>query len=215
MHCLVSTSCWLEVPARQMGVPCDPFHSLWWHLLYSTTTLRVNWANSLTWLLRRRLDCSFVLLVCHPSMSSISFTLLVSPWWMYSTLSISPPFLFLRALFPQMVSHPKHVAKALAQGVDLICAQASEGGGHTGDVLGTLLWPACIDECKGRVSSFTSQPVHMIAAGAIYDGRGLAAALSYGAQAVWVGTHFVASIWGSCIKETQGKVRHHAYYPLQ
>ena len=92
-----------------------------------------------------------------------------------------------------MVGHPKHVAKALAQGVDLICAQASEGGGHTGDVPGTL-WPACIDECKGKVSSFTDQPVHVIAAGAIYDGRGLAAALSYGAQAASVGTRFVASV---------------------
>lgn len=100
-----------------------------------------------------------------------------------------------------MVRHPKHVAKALAQGVDLICAQASEGGGHTDDVSGTLLWPACIDECKGKVSSFTGQPVHVIAAGAIYDGRGLAAALSYGAQAVWVGTRFVASVEAAASKK--------------
>ena len=100
-----------------------------------------------------------------------------------------------------MVGHPKHVAKALAQGVDLICAQASEGGGHTGDVPGTLLWLACIDECKGKVSSFTGQSVHVIAAGAIYDGRGLAAALSYGAQAVWVGTRFVASVEAAAPKK--------------
>ncbi|KAJ7260783.1 hypothetical protein C8J57DRAFT_1636936, partial [Mycena rebaudengoi] len=33
-----------------------------------------------------------------------------------------------------MVGHPKHVAKALAAGVDIICAQAGEGGGHTGDI---------------------------------------------------------------------------------
>lgn len=100
-----------------------------------------------------------------------------------------------------MVGHPKHVAKALAQGVDLICAQASEGGGHTGDVPGTLLWPACIDECKGKVSSFTGQPVHVIVAGAIYDGRGLAAALSYGAQAVWVSARFVASVEAAAPKK--------------
>jgi NAD(P)H-dependent flavin oxidoreductase YrpB (nitropropane dioxygenase family) len=33
-----------------------------------------------------------------------------------------------------MVGHPKHIPKALAQGVDLICAQAGEAGGHTGDI---------------------------------------------------------------------------------
>jgi NAD(P)H-dependent flavin oxidoreductase YrpB (nitropropane dioxygenase family) len=33
-----------------------------------------------------------------------------------------------------MVGHPKHIAKALAVGVDIICAQAGEGGGHTGDI---------------------------------------------------------------------------------
>lgn len=33
-----------------------------------------------------------------------------------------------------MIGHPKHIAKALAAGVDIICAQGGEGGGHTGDV---------------------------------------------------------------------------------
>lgn len=92
-----------------------------------------------------------------------------------------------------MVGHPKHVTKALAQGVDIICAQGGEGGGHTGRTTFSILIPACVDLCKGKKSPLTGQPVHVIAAGGIYDGRGLAASLMYGAQAVWVGTRFVAS----------------------
>ncbi|KAJ8516519.1 hypothetical protein ONZ45_g6188 [Pleurotus djamor] len=92
-----------------------------------------------------------------------------------------------------MVGHPKHVAKALAQGVDLICAQAGEGGGHTGDIPASILIPACVDAVKGHKSPLTGKPVYVIGAGAVYDGRGLAANLSWGAEAVWVGTRFVAS----------------------
>jgi NAD(P)H-dependent flavin oxidoreductase YrpB (nitropropane dioxygenase family) len=93
-----------------------------------------------------------------------------------------------------MVGHPKHVSKALAVGVDLICAQGGEGGGHTGDIAGSILLPACLDEVKGKKSPLTGEPVMVVAAGAMYDGRSLAAALSYGATGVWVGTRFVASV---------------------
>jgi len=96
-------------------------------------------------------------------------------------------------LVMNMVGHPKHVPKALAQGVDIICAQAGEGGGHTGDIPGTILIPACVDAVKGRKSPLTGGPVYVVAAGAVYDGRGLAANLVYGAQGVWVGTRFVAA----------------------
>ncbi|KAF8628711.1 hypothetical protein AX17_005934 [Amanita inopinata Kibby_2008] len=92
-----------------------------------------------------------------------------------------------------MVGHPKHVAKALAVGVDIICAQAGEGGGHTGDVPASILIPACVDAVKGHKSSLTGKPVYVVGAGAVYDGRGLAANLMWGAQAVWVGTRFVAA----------------------
>lgn len=92
-----------------------------------------------------------------------------------------------------MVGAPKHVKKALDVGIDIICAQGGEGGGHTGRTATSILIPACVDICKGKKSPLTGGPVHVIAAGGIYDGRGLAASLMFGAQAVWVGTRFVAS----------------------
>ncbi|WP_309066232.1 NAD(P)H-dependent flavin oxidoreductase [Microbacterium sp.] len=68
-------------------------------------------------------------------------------------------------------------------GVDLLIAQGTEGGGHTG-YTGTLpLIPAVVD----RVS------LPVLAAGGIVDGRGLAAARALGADGVWVGTRFIAS----------------------
>ncbi|KAJ7097201.1 2-nitropropane dioxygenase [Mycena belliarum] len=96
-----------------------------------------------------------------------------------------------------MVGHPKHVAKALAAGVDLICAQAAEGGGHTGITPASILIPACVDAARGRTSPLTRGPVHVVGAGAVCDGRGLAANLAWGAQAVWVGTRFLASVEAS------------------
>ncbi|KDQ60627.1 hypothetical protein JAAARDRAFT_151171 [Jaapia argillacea MUCL 33604] len=93
-----------------------------------------------------------------------------------------------------MIGHPKHVKKALAQGVDIICAQGGEGGGHTGDTPFSILIPAVVDLCKNSKSPLTGEPVIVVAAGGIADGRGLAASLSYGAAGVWVGTRFVASV---------------------
>lgn len=91
-----------------------------------------------------------------------------------------------------MVGHPKHVAKALEVGADIIIAQGYEAGGHTGDVATMVLIPQCVDACKGRTSSFFNAPVHVVAAGGIADGRSMGAALSLGAEAVWVGTRFIA-----------------------
>ena len=73
--------------------------------------------------------------------------------------------------------------EASAAGVDVIVAQGSEGGGHTGYASTLTLVPGVIDEVP--------QPV--LAAGGIADGRGLAAALSLGAAGAWVGTRFIAS----------------------
>jgi NAD(P)H-dependent flavin oxidoreductase YrpB (nitropropane dioxygenase family) len=99
-----------------------------------------------------------------------------------------------------MVGHPNHVPKALAAGVDLICAQAGEGGGHTGETPASILIPVCVDICKGHKSPLTGQPVYVVGAGAVYDGRSLAANLMWGAQGVWVGTRFVACTEASAPK---------------
>jgi len=96
-------------------------------------------------------------------------------------------------LVMNMIGHPKHVKKALNQGVDMICAQGGEGGGHTGDTPFSVLIPTVVDLCKDAKSPLTGEPVVVVAAGGVADGRGLAAALSYGTSGVWVGTRFVAS----------------------
>lgn len=56
--------------------------------------------------------------------------------------------------------------------------------GHTGDTPASILIPACVDAVKGYKSPLTGQPVYVIGAGAVYDGRSLAANLMWGAQAV-------------------------------
>ncbi|KAJ1552327.1 hypothetical protein HK405_011754 [Cladochytrium tenue] len=92
-----------------------------------------------------------------------------------------------------MIGSPKHVEKALEAGVDILCAQGGEGGGHTGDIATSVLIPKIADMIKGRTSRLNGQPIYLVAAGGIFDGRSLAMALCLGAQAVWVGTRFVAA----------------------
>ena len=96
-------------------------------------------------------------------------------------------------LYMNMIGHPKHVKKCLDLGVDIICAQGGEGGGHTGDIATTVLIPAVVEAVKGHRSPLTGRPVQVVAAGGIHNGQLLAAALMMGASAVWVGTRFVLS----------------------
>ncbi|GMK54433.1 hypothetical protein CspeluHIS016_0110190 [Cutaneotrichosporon spelunceum] len=91
-----------------------------------------------------------------------------------------------------MIGHPKHVGPVVKAGVDIVVAQGGEGGGHTGDIPFSILLPAVVDACAS-LKTKKGNPVCVVAAGAINDGRSLAAALMYGAQGVWVGTRFVAS----------------------
>lgn len=83
--------------------------------------------------------------------------------------------------------------QAIAAGVDIICAQGGEGGGHTGDVPTSILIPEVVALCDKARSPLTGEKVHVVAAGAMYNGKSLAAALAFGAEAVWVGTRFVAA----------------------
>eukprot|EP00488_Nonionellina_sp_1-RS-2012_P001298 TRINITY_DN2070_c0_g1_i1.p1 TRINITY_DN2070_c0_g1~~TRINITY_DN2070_c0_g1_i1.p1 ORF type:complete len:232 (-),score=93.37 TRINITY_DN2070_c0_g1_i1:140-835(-) len=102
-----------------------------------------------------------------------------------------------------MVGHPKHVKYALKAGVDIICAQGGEGGGHTGSIPTSLLLPQCVDLVRGyKMPLDPTQNVCVVGAGGIYNGRGLAMALSYGCEAVWVGTLFV------CADEAGASISH-------
>jgi len=83
--------------------------------------------------------------------------------------------------------------KALEVGVDIICAQGGEGGGHTGDIPTLILLPQVVDRVRGRTSLLTGGPVLVVGAGGIFDGKGLASALAVGCSGVWVGTRFIAS----------------------
>lgn len=113
-------------------------------------------------------------------------------------------------LVMNMVGHPRHAQKALDLGVDLLCPQGGEGGGHTGAISGTVLVPAVVDLArrhKGPAPPLLhGHPPLVVAAGGISDGRGLAAALVQGASAVWVGTRFVASVEAGCSEEHKREV---------
>jgi NAD(P)H-dependent flavin oxidoreductase YrpB (nitropropane dioxygenase family) len=66
-----------------------------------------------------------------------------------------------------------------------------QGGGHTGDVPFTVLAPRVVELCRGHKSPLTGKPIMTVAAGGVYRGKSLAAALCYGSDAVWVGTRFI------------------------
>jgi len=99
-----------------------------------------------------------------------------------------------------MVGLPKHADHALDVGMDIICAQGTEAGGHTGEVATFPLIPMVVDKCKGRMNFF-GKPVAVVAAGGVFDGRGLAASLCLGASGVWVGTRFIASTEASASEQ--------------
>ena len=110
-------------------------------------------------------------------------------------------------LVMNMVGHPKHAVKALDLGVDLVCAQGGEGGGHTGDVANSILVPAVADVARRyRPAMLAGAPALVVAAGGISSGRGLASSLMQGAAGVWVGTRFVASVEAACSEEHKREV---------
>ena len=80
-----------------------------------------------------------------------------------------------------LVGTAEHARKQVAAGVDVIVAQGTEAGGHTGEISTMVLVPDVVDAVA---------PVPVLAAGGIGDGRQLAAALALGAQGAWTG-----SIW--------------------
>ena len=79
------------------------------------------------------------------------------------------------------VGAARHAEKVAAWGADAVMVQGGEGGGHTGTVPTTLLLPSVLDAVD----------IPVVAAGGFFDGRGLAAALAYGAAGVGMGTRFL------------------------
>ncbi len=77
-------------------------------------------------------------------------------------------------LVVNMCGKVRHAIAAVEAGCDIVVAQGTEAGGHTGLIA-------------------TMDRVPVVAAGGIVDGRGLAAALALGADGVWVGTRFIAT----------------------
>jgi len=77
-----------------------------------------------------------------------------------------------------------HALAAANAGCDAVIAQGTEAGGHTGQIAGLALIPQTVDAVR----------IPVLAAGSIVDGRGLAAALALGAQGVWMGTRFIATV---------------------
>ncbi|MBT2401730.1 nitronate monooxygenase family protein [Streptomyces sp. ISL-100] len=75
----------------------------------------------------------------------------------------------------------RHAEKVAAWGADAVMVQGGEGGGHTGEVATTVLLPQVVDAVD----------IPVIAAGGFYDGRGLVAALAYGAAGIGMGTRFL------------------------
>jgi NAD(P)H-dependent flavin oxidoreductase YrpB (nitropropane dioxygenase family) len=81
-----------------------------------------------------------------------------------------------------LIGSVRHARRQVQSGVDLLIAQGSEAGGHVGTVATMPLVPQVVDAVT---------PCPVVAGGGIADGRGLAAALMLGAQAVWCGTAFL------------------------
>ncbi len=88
------------------------------------------------------------------------------------------------AVVVHVVPSAKLAKKCEEAGVDMVVAEGMEGGGHISpdEVASTVLWPAVVDTVK----------IPVIAAGGIADARGMAAAFALGAEAVQIGTRFIA-----------------------
>jgi NAD(P)H-dependent flavin oxidoreductase YrpB (nitropropane dioxygenase family) len=79
----------------------------------------------------------------------------------------------------------RHAEKVAEWGVDAVIAQGGEGGGHTGAVPTSLLLPQVVQAVGDRVL--------VVGAGGFFSGRGLVAALAYGASGIAMGTRFLLS----------------------
>ncbi len=99
-------------------------------------------------------------------------------------------------LVVNMCGKVAHAVQAVDAGCDIVVAQGTEAGGHTGQIATMALVPQVVDA--------VGEQVPVVAAGGIFDGRGLAAALSLGADGIWVGTRFIATPEAQAVAGLQG-----------
>jgi enoyl-[acyl-carrier protein] reductase II len=92
-----------------------------------------------------------------------------------------------------MTGKVKHAVRAEAAGADVVAAQGTEAGGHTGEIGTLALVPQVVDAVK----------IPVVAAGGIVDGRGVIAALALGAQGAVIGTRFIATPEATAARQYQ------------
>jgi enoyl-[acyl-carrier protein] reductase II len=90
-----------------------------------------------------------------------------------------------------MTGKVKHAVRAEAAGADVVAAQGTEAGGHTGEIGTLALVPQVVDAVK----------IPVVAAGGIVDGRGVVAGLALGAQGAIIGTRFIATHEATAARE--------------
>lgn len=101
------------------------------------------------------------------------------------------------------VGNTKNSRRLKDSGVDIIIAQGYDGGGHTGRIGTMSLIPQVVDAVR---------PTPVLGAGGIADGRGLAAALTLGAEGIWVGTAFAAAQEANVDSIEEGCVHVNAFW---
>lgn len=107
-----------------------------------------------------------------------------------SALGVAPAHIIKRVhdhgiKFGALVGSVRQARKQVEAGVDVIVAQGSEAGGHTGQVTSMVLWPEVVDAVA---------PVPVLAAGGIGRGRQMAAALALGAEGIWCGSIWLGTV---------------------
>nr|WP_221374608.1 nitronate monooxygenase [Actinoplanes polyasparticus] len=118
-----------------------------------------------------------------------------------SALGTPPPELVARAkelgvVTAALVGQARHAERQIAAGVDVLVAQGTEAGGHTGTIATMVLTPEIVDIAGER-------PV--LAAGGIADGRQMAAALALGAAGVWCGSVWLSSAEDVAVQAIKSK----------
>lgn len=119
-----------------------------------------------------------------------------------SALGVPPPWLIERAhaagiKVAALVGSPRHAERQRDAGVDLVIAQGTEAGGHTGHISTMVLVPQVVD----RVA-----PMPVLAAGGIGSGRQMAAALALGAEGVWCGSIWLATAQSDVDPKIKSKI---------